>query len=178
MNKPENKLTDEQHARLEALAAMPDSEIDTSDIPEDTDWSTAERGKFLVQGEAKAAINRQQFPNWTPPKRDWKASSATPWSWTAGCQVKATIMTGAPAWTWPTWLLSLLPPSRRRQGPSHWTKTLPHEGNSWHGSKSQIDSRGIIDVLRNGESTTSSTASPFSMAHPPRGTPRLPNATA
>lgn len=33
--------------RMNQLAAMPDSEIDTSDIPEVTDWSGAERGKFV-----------------------------------------------------------------------------------------------------------------------------------
>ncbi|MGO9171603.1 MAG: BrnA antitoxin family protein [Rhodomicrobium sp.] len=35
-----------QKAELEALAAMPDSEIDTSDIPPVTDWSGAIRGAF------------------------------------------------------------------------------------------------------------------------------------
>ena len=42
------KLTDEQRAELEALEAMPDDQIDYSDIPEmtDTDWSKAKRGKF------------------------------------------------------------------------------------------------------------------------------------
>ncbi len=41
-------LTDAQRANLEALAARPDSEIDTSDIPEMTDeqWKTAKRGQF------------------------------------------------------------------------------------------------------------------------------------
>jgi len=42
------QLTDAQVARLKALAARPDSEIDTSDIPELTDeqWKNAERGRF------------------------------------------------------------------------------------------------------------------------------------
>ena len=31
---------------LAALAAMPDEAIDTSDAPEVTDWSSAERGRF------------------------------------------------------------------------------------------------------------------------------------
>jgi uncharacterized protein (DUF4415 family) len=34
-------------AELEALEAMPDSEIDTSDIPPVTDWSGAIRGAFF-----------------------------------------------------------------------------------------------------------------------------------
>ena len=37
-------MTDQQRAELAALAAMSDDEIDTSDIPEVTDWSNAKRG--------------------------------------------------------------------------------------------------------------------------------------
>ena len=42
------KLTEEQRAELEALEAMPDDQIDYSDIPEMTeaDWSKAKRGMF------------------------------------------------------------------------------------------------------------------------------------
>ena len=39
-------MTDQQKAELLALAAMSDDEIDTSDIPEITDWSNAKRGVF------------------------------------------------------------------------------------------------------------------------------------
>jgi len=41
-------LTEADHARLKAIAARPDSEIDTSDIPEMTDeqWKNARRGHF------------------------------------------------------------------------------------------------------------------------------------
>jgi uncharacterized protein (DUF4415 family) len=41
-------LTEADRARLKALAARPDSEIDFSDIPEMTDeqWKNAERGHF------------------------------------------------------------------------------------------------------------------------------------
>jgi uncharacterized protein (DUF4415 family) len=41
-------MTKERMARLEALAARPDSEIDLSDAPEMTDeeWKNAERGHF------------------------------------------------------------------------------------------------------------------------------------
>ena len=39
-------MTDQQKAELAALAAMSDDEIDTSDIPEITDWSNAKRGVF------------------------------------------------------------------------------------------------------------------------------------
>jgi uncharacterized protein (DUF4415 family) len=41
-------LTDTGRAKLKALAARPNSEIDTSELPEWTDaqWKTAMRGKF------------------------------------------------------------------------------------------------------------------------------------
>jgi len=41
-----SELTVEQQAELAALAAMPDEEIDIQDIPELSDWSGAERGRF------------------------------------------------------------------------------------------------------------------------------------
>jgi uncharacterized protein (DUF4415 family) len=39
-------LTPELAAELRALEAMPDSEIDSSDIPVVRDWTGAKRGKF------------------------------------------------------------------------------------------------------------------------------------
>lgn len=41
-----NPLTPEQLADLEALAALPDDQIDTSDAPEVLDWSGARRSLF------------------------------------------------------------------------------------------------------------------------------------
>jgi len=41
-----SKLTKMQSKQLEALEKMPDSEIDTSDIPEITNWDNAVVGKF------------------------------------------------------------------------------------------------------------------------------------
>ena len=38
------KLTGDKKAEIEALAALPDQAIDTSDIPEILDWSGARRG--------------------------------------------------------------------------------------------------------------------------------------
>ena len=42
------RLTDQQRAELEALEAMPDDQINYSDIPEMTEaeWSNAKRGMF------------------------------------------------------------------------------------------------------------------------------------
>lgn len=39
-------LTPEMKEQLEAIAAMSDDTIDTSDMPEVTDWSNWTRGKF------------------------------------------------------------------------------------------------------------------------------------
>jgi uncharacterized protein (DUF4415 family) len=39
-------LPEESRRQLEALAAMAEEDIDTSDIPEVTDWSGAKRGLF------------------------------------------------------------------------------------------------------------------------------------
>ena len=40
------RLTPKQRAELDALAAMPDEQIDLSDAPEAVDWSGAKRGVF------------------------------------------------------------------------------------------------------------------------------------
>ena len=40
-------LTPEQRAEIDALVALPDDQIDTSDIPEQRDWSGARRGVFF-----------------------------------------------------------------------------------------------------------------------------------
>jgi len=53
-------LTPELQAELDALSAMPDSEIDTSDLPPVTDWSKAVRGPFYrppkrVQSRAQSS---------------------------------------------------------------------------------------------------------------------------
>ncbi len=40
-------VTDAQKAELEALAAMPEAQINTADIPEQKDWSGARRGRFF-----------------------------------------------------------------------------------------------------------------------------------
>jgi uncharacterized protein (DUF4415 family) len=45
-SRPENSETE-----LRRLAAMPDEDIDTSDIPEIRDWSRGERGRFYRPGE-------------------------------------------------------------------------------------------------------------------------------
>lgn len=49
MNKPTAKQQDE----IQKLAKLPDSEIDTSDIPEVKDWSKAQRGRFFRPGSSR-----------------------------------------------------------------------------------------------------------------------------
>ena len=51
MKKERSDITTEQRAELEALAAMSDEMIDTSDIPEALDWSGAVRGLFFMSAE-------------------------------------------------------------------------------------------------------------------------------
>ena len=47
MKKANSKLTEAQRAELEALAALPEEQINTHDIPEQTDWRGAQRGLFF-----------------------------------------------------------------------------------------------------------------------------------
>ena len=60
MSNRKRHQANKQKIRLAALAAMPDSEIDTSDIPEDTDWSKGQRGKFLIQGKARFKVQKEE----------------------------------------------------------------------------------------------------------------------
>ena len=149
MNKPENQLNNEQHARLEALAAMPDSEIDTSDIPEDTDWSDAERGKFLVQGEAKLQSTGSNSPTDTTEKglESLICNSLVMDGWHPGetndydrgaCLDLAHLA---------AFLASTQPETASALSLDQDT---PTRRQFLARVKSQIDSRGIIDVLRNG----------------------------
>jgi len=50
------KLSAEQYARLERLAALPDEAIDTSAIPEVRDWTGAKRGLFYTGPGDRVAI--------------------------------------------------------------------------------------------------------------------------
>lgn len=46
MRNDSSDFTKEELAELDALEALPDDQIDTSDIPETLDWSGAKRGLF------------------------------------------------------------------------------------------------------------------------------------
>jgi len=48
MNKGRSRaLTAEQRAELHVLAALPEEQIDTSEMPEVSDWSGARRGVYI-----------------------------------------------------------------------------------------------------------------------------------
>jgi uncharacterized protein (DUF4415 family) len=49
-------LTSEQKADLEALAAMPDDQINTRSIPEQPDWNGARRGLFFRPVKKQLAL--------------------------------------------------------------------------------------------------------------------------
>ena len=53
MKNQDIELTPEQIAELEALAAMSEDEIDTSDIPEIVNWSNARRGVFQLPADQR-----------------------------------------------------------------------------------------------------------------------------
>jgi len=48
-------LTADEQAAIDRLAAMPDDQIDYSDIPEIRDWSGAQRGRFHRPHQDEAA---------------------------------------------------------------------------------------------------------------------------
>jgi len=59
------QLTPAQQAELKALAALPDAEIDTQDIPELPDWSGGQRGLFFrpIQQQVVHEQNNQVYRN-------------------------------------------------------------------------------------------------------------------
>ena len=69
-------MTDQQKAELAALAAMSDDEVDTSDIPEVTDWANAKRGVFH-----NGQVVKQQVTLWFEDLDDdvaaWLNANAT-----------------------------------------------------------------------------------------------------
>ena len=50
-----SKLSPAQLAEIEALKALPDEQIDTSDIAPIADWSSAARGRFYRPDSSSAA---------------------------------------------------------------------------------------------------------------------------
>ena len=69
MTTRDSGLTDEERAELDALEALPDDEIDTSDIPEALDWSGAKRGLFY-RGMKRQRRQRNSAQHAGQPKPD------------------------------------------------------------------------------------------------------------
>ncbi len=58
MNKESfNHLTTEQKEELQALAALPEEQIDIDDLPEVRDWSGGKRGMFYHPVKQKITLN-------------------------------------------------------------------------------------------------------------------------
>ena len=71
------KLTKAQKAELQALAALPDEQIDTRDIPEIRDWSGARRN--LLYRPVKRLDERsviRHFPAWSLTEKRTKNYTA------------------------------------------------------------------------------------------------------
>ena len=69
MNNQKPELTQAQRDELAALDALPDDQIDTTDIPDTTDWSGAVRGLFhMPPDERRKAMEelRRRRPKATP----------------------------------------------------------------------------------------------------------------
>ena len=50
-------LTARQQRELDALIALPEEQIDTTDIPEQRDWSGARRGVFLIPARTRISAS-------------------------------------------------------------------------------------------------------------------------
>ena len=149
MNKPENQPTNLVNLSLGDQAAMSDSEIDTSDIPEDADWSAAERGKFVIKGEANLPSTGSNSPTDTSEKGleslifnallmdGWLPGESNNYDRSACLDLAqlTAFLTSTQPETASALSLDQDTPTRRQ-----FLARL----------KSQIDSRGIIDVLRKG----------------------------
>lgn len=60
MKKEFFELSPEQQQEIAALAALPDDQIDTTDIPEVRDWSQGKRGVFSQTAEAENRVAELQ----------------------------------------------------------------------------------------------------------------------
>jgi uncharacterized protein (DUF4415 family) len=52
-----NKLTKKQTEELNFVAALPDDAIDTSDIPEQTNWNNARVGRFYLADRGNIEVD-------------------------------------------------------------------------------------------------------------------------
>jgi uncharacterized protein (DUF4415 family) len=82
-----HKLTAARKAELDVLAAMPDTEIDTSEMPEQTDWRGARRGVFFRPVKRQLTLRLdadviEWFRRRTPNGEGYETSSnSAPWEY-------------------------------------------------------------------------------------------------
>jgi hypothetical protein len=81
--------TAEEQAALEAVAALPDNEIDTSDIPEITNWTGAVRGARTKRGARVSGAN-EYLPEWLAHQiaETEMARDSTTWTTRTECLCK------------------------------------------------------------------------------------------
>ena len=149
MNKPDTGLTDEQWARLKALEELSDEQIDYSDIPPTTDWSTARRGVFQLPKGTAARLRSPSSPTNTSEK---------------GLETRIISLLQDSGWLQgenqayrPSDCVDLTQLAAFLQGTQPETAQALHldQDNNTRRQflnrlKTQIGNRGIIDVLRNG----------------------------
>ena len=61
MKKEMNELPPEVQARIQAMEALPEDQIDTTDAPEILDWSDARRSVFYLPSRAAPRKNDDRF---------------------------------------------------------------------------------------------------------------------
>ena len=62
MEKSTDRLTGDQQEEIAALEQLPDDQIDTNEVPEIPDWSTAKRG--ALYRPVKQQITLRHWPVW------------------------------------------------------------------------------------------------------------------
>ena len=149
MNKPNNQPHNWVHLPMAEMGETAEPEIGTSDIPEDTDWSKAERGKFVIQGDANLPSNGSSSPTDTSEKglESLMFNSLVMDGWLPG-QAENYERGDCLDLVQLTAFLTATQPETA--GALSLDQETPTRRQFLARVKSQVDSRGIIDVLRNG----------------------------
>ena len=66
MKKDFTELPSDVQAQIQAIEALPDDQIDTTDVPEILDWSDARRGVFYRPIKQRRLSDLTQLVQWTP----------------------------------------------------------------------------------------------------------------
>ena len=149
MNKPDNQPHNLVNIPMAEMGETDKSEIDTSDIPEDTDWSAGERGKFVIQGSTNLPSNGSSSPTDTSEKglESLIFNSLVMDGWLPG---KAENYERGDCLDLVQLTAFLTATQPETAGALSLDQDTPTRRQFLARVKSQIDTRGIIDVLRNG----------------------------